>query len=119
MELVLGSGPGVRKRAAARSNKNTCSLLLQPFTGPHHTVRCEPEWPWSSDTSERQAYIDNASRSLTDTETRYAQIEKEMLAIVSALERFNQYGHIESDHEPLGIILLNPLARAPRRLQLW
>ena len=51
--------------------------------------------------------MDYASRSLTDTETRYAQIEKEMLAIVFALERFNQdtfgrHVYIESDHKPLG-----------------
>ena len=67
--------------------------------------------------------IEYTSRALTDTETRYAQIEKEMLAIVFALERFNQYTfvrhvHIKSDHKPLEAILLKPLARAPRRLQL-
>ena len=67
--------------------------------------------------------IEYASRSLTDTETRYAQIENEMLAIVFSLERFNQYTfgrhvHIESDHKPLEMILQKPLARAPRRLQL-
>jgi len=32
-----------------------------------------------------------ASRALTDVETRYAQIEKEMLAVVFGLERFHQY----------------------------
>lgn len=32
-----------------------------------------------------------ASRSLTDTETRYAQIENELLAIIYALEKFNQF----------------------------
>ena len=31
------------------------------------------------------------SRALTDTETRYAQIEKELLAVVFGLERFHQY----------------------------
>ena len=34
------------------------------------------------------AYI---SRALTDTETRYGQIEKELLAVVYAWERFHQY----------------------------
>jgi len=30
-----------------------------------------------------------ASRALTDPETRYAQIEKEMLAVVFALQKFD------------------------------
>eukprot|EP00731_Ephydatia_muelleri_P019266 Em0012g91a len=47
-----------------------------------------------------------ASHALTDTEKRYAQIEKELLAIVYALEKFNQYVYgktvqVESDHKPL------------------
>lgn len=63
-----------------------------------------------------------ASRSLTDTETRYAQIEKEMLAIVYALEKFDQYTYgrkvrVTSDHKPLEAILKKPLASAPKRLQ--
>ena len=32
-----------------------------------------------------------ASRALTDTETRYAQIEKELLAIVFSVEKFDQF----------------------------
>ena len=57
------------------------------------------------------------------TETRYVQTEKEMLAIVFVLERFNQHTfvrhvYIEGDHKPLEMILQKPLARAPRRLQL-
>ena len=31
------------------------------------------------------------SRALTDTETRYAQLEKEMLAVVWSIETFVQY----------------------------
>ena len=63
-----------------------------------------------------------ASRSLTETETRYAQIEREMLAIVFALEKFHQYTYarpvrVQSDHKPLESILKKPLAQAPRRIQ--
>jgi hypothetical protein len=63
-----------------------------------------------------------ASRTLTDTKQRYAQIEKEMLAIVFSLEKFNQYTYgchvkIQSDHKPLESILKKSLACAPRRLQ--
>ena len=63
-----------------------------------------------------------ASRSLTDPETRYAQIEKEMLAVVYALQKFDQYvyGHpvnVESDHKPLESIAKKPLRNAPKRLQ--
>ena len=52
-----------------------------------------------------------ASRSMTDTERRYAQIEKEALAVTWACEKFRNYllgrqFHIESDHKPL-IPLLN------------
>ena len=53
------------------------------------------------------------SRALTETETRYAQIEKEMLAIVFSLEKFHQFSfgrfvRIESDHKPLVTILQKP-----------
>ena len=63
-----------------------------------------------------------ASRSLTEAESRYAQIEKELLAVQFSLERFNQYTYgkkvaIESDHKPLEAIVKKPLAAAPPRLQ--
>jgi hypothetical protein len=50
--------------------------------------------------------ITYASRSLTQTECSYAQIEKELLAIVFAMERFENYIYsrhvtVESDHKPL------------------
>ena len=51
-----------------------------------------------------------ASRSLSPAERNYAQIEKELLSIMFACEKFHQYvyGHrtvtIESDHRPLEYI---------------
>ena len=62
------------------------------------------------------------SKSLTDTETRYANIERELLAIVFACPWFNTYvlGRpftVESDHKPLEMIHQKSLASAPPRLQ--
>lgn len=63
-----------------------------------------------------------ASRALTPTEIRYAQMEKEMLAIVFALKKFHQYSFgratkIITDHKPLQSILKKQLDQVPRRLQ--
>lgn len=63
-----------------------------------------------------------ASRALTDTEKNYAQIEKELLAIVFSAKRFHQYFYgvrvnVQSDHKPLETILRKPLGTAPSRLQ--
>ena len=63
-----------------------------------------------------------ASRALTETEQNYAQIEKELLAVVFACKRFDDfvYGRpieVETDHKPLVTILNKPLCAAPTRLQ--
>ena len=63
------------------------------------------------------------SRSLSKCEQAYAQIEKGMLAIVSACKKFHHfiYGRdnvtIETDHLPLIIIFDKPLHSIPLRLQ--
>ena len=64
-----------------------------------------------------------ASRALTATERNYAQEEKELLAIVFACDKFDQYVygrekvHVQSDHKPLEVIFKKPLMTAPQRLQ--
>ena len=64
-----------------------------------------------------------ASRALTETETRYAQIEKELLAIAWACHKFDQYiygrdvEYVDSDHEPLQAIFKKPIHQSPKRLQ--
>lgn len=63
-----------------------------------------------------------ASRALSDTEQNYAQIEKELLAIVFATKKFHQYVYgrsvnVQSDHKPLEAIFRKPLSKAPARLQ--
>lgn len=63
-----------------------------------------------------------ASRSLTPTEVQYAQIEKEVLAIVFGMEKFETYLYgrkelVESDHKPLEAIFKKSLPNAPKRLQ--
>ena len=63
-----------------------------------------------------------ASKALTDAETRYANIERELLAVVFGCTRFHTYVYgskfiVESDHKPLENIQHKSLASTPPRLQ--
>ena len=63
-----------------------------------------------------------ASRSLNPAESNYAQIEKELLAIVFACQKFHQYIYgfptkVQSDHKPLESIVTKPLYKVSARLQ--
>ena len=63
-----------------------------------------------------------ASRAMTSAETRYAQIEKELLAIAFACQRFHQFIYgatvgAETDHKPLVNIFKKALADCPIRIQ--
>ena len=71
--------------------------------------------------------ISYASRSLTDTEKRYSQLDKEALAVIFGVNKFHQYlyGHpftIYTDHKPLTYLFshtesLSQMSSA--RLQCW
>lgn len=64
-----------------------------------------------------------ASKSLSDVEKRYAQIEKEALALVWAVERFHFYLYGRSfelitDHKPLEAIF-SPKSKPCARIERW
>ena len=66
--------------------------------------------------------IEYASRALRSNERKWSQIEKEALAVVYGLEKFDQYTFgrtviINNDHKPLETILRKPLSQATRRIQ--
>ena len=63
-----------------------------------------------------------ASKALNETECQYANIEREMLAVIFTAERFQTYAYsrsftIESDHKALESIFQKNLADMPASLQ--
>ena len=63
-----------------------------------------------------------ASRALTETESRYSNIERELLAAMWSLEHFNHYiegNHVvlQTDHKPLVSIWMKPIHTASPRIQ--
>ena len=63
-----------------------------------------------------------ASLSVTSAERNYAQIEKELLAVVFGMEKFYRYTYgrfmqVKIDHKPLQSIVRKPLVEDPKRLQ--
>jgi transposase InsO family protein len=71
--------------------------------------------------------IAHASKTLTPTEKKYSQIEKEALSIIYGIKKFHQYlaGHtfeLVTDHQPL-LTIFNPGKGIPittaNRLQRW
>ena len=63
-----------------------------------------------------------ASRASTEVQSCYAEIEKQILAIVFSVKKFNDYTFgrrtiVYTDLKPLESIVKKPLHRAPKRLQ--
>ena len=63
-----------------------------------------------------------ASRALDDTQSKYAIIEKEMLAICFGCHRFHNYLFgkevlVQTDHKPLVSIMEKPIHKLSARMQ--
>lgn len=64
-----------------------------------------------------------ASKALTQSQQKYAQIEKKMLAIIFGYTTFHEFifgmpdVYVETDHRLLEMIFRKPLHQAPARLQ--
>ena len=79
-------------------------------------------WIRQVDADGNERIVAMASRSLTDAESRYSNIERECLAVMFGLEKFEYYllgRHtlVETDHSPLEQIFKKNIAEAPARLQ--
>ena len=79
-------------------------------------------WIRQIDSNGKERIVAMASRSLTNTESRYSNIERECLAVMFGLEKFEYYllgRHtlVETDHSPLEQIFKKNIAEAPARLQ--
>ena len=79
---------------------------------------------WQQNGREQWLPVAAASRSLTGAESRYSQLEREMLAVVFAITRFRQYVlgrpvQVFTDHKPLVAIIHKPFDNIPSRLQRW
>jgi hypothetical protein len=64
------------------------------------------------------------SRSLTEVEQRYSQLEREALAVVWSCEHFHIYVYgkpvtVHTDHKPLLGIFGRPRTQLPTRLERW
>ena len=68
-----------------------------------------------------QGPIEYRSKLLTETEARYSNIEREMLAVVHGLEKFHYFAYgrhvtVETDHKPLESIFKKHISSAPPRI---
>ncbi|XP_062698772.1 uncharacterized protein K02A2.6-like isoform X1 [Aedes albopictus] len=98
----------LRTRVVADASPVALGAVLLQFDGP---------------TDDDPRPIAYASKSLTTTEKRYCQTEKEALALVWAVERFSVYllgrtFELETDHKPLEAIF-KPTSRPCSRIERW
>lgn len=120
------------QEALDRIKQELCTAQLISYYDPDPStttiLQCDAStlglgaWIRQIDSQGQEKIVGMASRCLTPTETRYSNIERECLAVVYGLEKFEYYllGRqviVESDHSPLEQIFKKSLAETPSRLQ--
>ena len=120
------------QQALDRIKQELCSAKVisyyDPDPGTPTTLQCDASqtgvgaWLRQTDSQGNENIVAMASRSLTDAESRYSNIERECLAVTYGLEKFSYYllGRnvtVETDHSPLEQIFKKSINEAPSRLQ--
>ena len=110
IKAALISNPVLQIYEASKETKITCDASLYGL-GAVLMQKHGADW----------LPVAYASRSLTDAEKRYAQIEKETLSAVFACNKFHNYVFgrhftIENDHKPLQSIIKKDLSQMPARI---
>ena len=98
--------------------KNDCKTRIVADAGPEGIGAVLLQFQ-----GEEWRAVSYASRNLSDVERRYAQTEKEALALVWACERFNIYVYgrefeLETDHKPLECIFCKT-SKPSARIERW
>ena len=133
---AVANAPAPKTSAEVRSFLglvNYCSCYVEDYSTTTYPIRQLLKEKTSNFIEEIQQQSDSTyrpiafgSRSLTETEVKYSQIEKEALAIVFGCEHFHLYLYgkpfeMETDHCPLEYIF-KPKASgkpAPARVERW
>ena len=120
------------QQALNKIKQELCSSKLISYYDPDPTtptiLQCDASqtgiggWLRKLDSRENERIVAMASRSRTETESRYSNIERECLAVAYGLEKFEYYllGRsvtVETDHSPLEQIFKKNINEAPSRLQ--
>ena len=88
-----------------------------------HTIQCDASKKGlGAVLLQKSKPVTYVSRALTETEQRYSNIQRELLAIVFILERLNHYTFgrtitVQSDHQPLQNIWKKSIVSVSLRLQ--
>jgi hypothetical protein len=113
-EAVLKIKNAIKNAAVLHPFDEKSGIIIQTDSSSHGLGCC---------LMQAHGPIAYASRALSDTETRYGQIEKEFLAILFACKKYHNviYGRkvmVQSDHQPLVSVMLKDFHKiASNRLQ--